>query len=358
MSKQKQSPSPDFSLSYRAAGVDIEAGNRLVQRIKPAAARTARPGVLSGLGGFGSLFELPVNRYRHPILVAGTDGVGTKLKLAIQLNRHQSIGIDLVAMCVNDIVVQGAEPLFFLDYYATGQLEVDVAAEIIEGIAHGCELAGAALVGGETAEMPGIYQAGDYDLAGFGVGVVEKERLIDGSRVQAGDSLIGIASSGPHANGYSLIRKVLEHSSYSLDSPFGEQTLGDALLTPTRIYVKPLLQLLETIEVHALAHITGGGLPENLPRVLPPGLSAEIETSRWPRPPIFNWLQQQGHLPEKELYLTFNCGIGMVVCVDQTDAEQTLELLSNLGETAWLIGQVVPKGNERPGVILNSGSQS
>lgn len=356
MSKKKLPPSSHSPLSYRAAGVDIDAGNQLIQRIKPAANRTIRPGVLTSLGGFGSLFELPIHRYEHPILVASTDGVGTKLKLAIQLNRHDSIGIDLVAMCANDIIVQGAEPLFFLDYYATGRLEVDIAAEIIEGIAHGCELAGAALVGGETAEMPGIYQAGDYDLAGFCVGVVEKERLIDGSQVQAGDYLIGIASSGPHANGYSLIRKILERSRYSLNSPLADQTLGDALLTPTRIYVKPLLQLLEVIEIHALAHITGGGLPENLPRVLPPMLSAEIDTSRWPRPPIFDWLQREGNLSEQELYRTFNCGIGMVACVDQADTGQALKFLKDRGESAWLIGRIVPQTSDGQRVAFNPGN--
>lgn len=358
MSKQKPSSPPNSPLSYDAAGVNIDAGNQLVQRIRPAAARTARPGVLTGLGGFGSLFEIPIDRYQHPILVASTDGVGTKLKLAIQLNSHHNIGVDLVAMCANDVVVQGAEPLFFLDYYATGRLEVDAAVEIIEGIARGCELAGAALVGGETAEMPGIYRAGDYDLAGFCVGIVEKEHLIDGSRVQAGDSLIGIASSGPHANGYSLIRKILERNHHSLDTPFAGCTLGTTLLTPTRIYVKPLLQLIETIEVHALAHITGGGLLENLPRVLPPELSAEIDISRWSRPPIFDWLQREGQLSKKELYRTFNCGIGMTVCVDKTDTKQTLEFLNDSGETAWLIGEVVPnlKANEGPRVTLSSGS--
>jgi phosphoribosylformylglycinamidine cyclo-ligase len=358
MNKQKSSSPMNSPLSYRAVGVDIDAGNHFVQRIKPAAARTTRPGVLAGLGGFGSLFEIPIDRYRRPILVAGTDGVGTKLKLAIQLSRHNSIGIDLVAMCVNDIIVQGAEPLFFLDYYATGRLEIDVAVEIVDGIARGCELAGAALVGGETAEMPGIYQTGDYDLAGFCVGIVEKEHLIDGSRVQAGDSLIGIASSGPHANGYSLIRKILERSNYTLDTPFAGQTLGATLLAPTRIYVKPLLQLLDIIEVHALAHVTGGGLPENLPRVLPPQLSAEIDISSWPRPPIFDWLQQEGNLSEKELYRTFNCGIGMVVCVAKADTGRALEFLNNIGETAWVIGEIIPKASEMPAVILNSGNQS
>jgi phosphoribosylformylglycinamidine cyclo-ligase len=350
MSKQ-ESPSANGSpLSYLAAGVDIDAGNRLIERIKPVAARTTRPEVLANLGGFGSLFELPMDRYRHPVLVAGTDGVGTKLKLAIELDRHESIGIDLVAMCVNDVVVQGAEPLFFLDYYATSRLDVDVAATIIEGIAHGCELAGAALVGGETAEMPGLYQAGDYDLAGFCVGIVEKERLIDGRKVRAGDNLIGIASSGPHANGFSLIRKILERSSQSLNSPFGERTLGEILLTPTRIYVQPLLQFLAATEVHALAHITGGGLPENLPRILPPELKAEIDPNRWPRPPLFDWLQQTGNLSEEELYRTFNCGIGMVVCVSETNTALTLEVLTNAGETAWLIGQVLSCVAEEPRV--------
>lgn len=347
----------DSPLSYRIAGVDIDAGNRLVQRIKPAAARTARPGVLASLGGFGSLFELPANRYRCPVLVAGTDGVGTKLKLAIEWGHHEGIGIDLVAMCANDVVVQGAEPLFFLDYYATGQLEIDVATVVIESIAHGCELAGAALVGGETAEMPGIYQAGDYDLAGFCVGIVEKEDLIDGSRVQAGQALIGIASSGPHANGYSLIRKILERSTNPPETPVAGRTLSEILLAPTRIYVKPLLQLLKVIKVHALAHITGGGLLENLPRVLPLELSAQINTSYWPRPPIFDWLQQQGDLSEQELYRTFNCGIGMVVCVDKAEAENTLGFLTRMGETAWLIGQVAPRTGDGPQVVLTPGSR-
>ncbi len=346
----------DLPLSYRTAGVDIDAGNRLVQRIKPAAVRTARPGVLAGLGGFGSLFELPAGHYRHPVLVAGTDGVGTKLKLAIDWGHHEGIGIDLVAMCANDVVVQGAEPLFFLDYYATGRLEIDVATAVIESIARGCELAGAALVGGETAEMPGIYQAGDYDLAGFCVGIVEKECLIDGSHVQAGQALIGMASSGPHANGYSLIRKILERNTNPPETLLAGRTLSEILLTPTRIYVKPLLQLLKAIKVHALAHITGGGLLENLPRALPGGLSAEINTSYWPRPPIFDWLQREGELPEQELHRTFNCGIGMVVCVDRAEVENTLAFLGSVGETAWLIGQVVPRAGDGPQVILKTGS--
>lgn len=345
-----------FPLSYRAAGVDREAGNRLVRQIEPAAARTMRPGVLAGLGGFGSLFELPIDRYRHPVLVAGTDGVGTKLKLAIDWGRHENIGIDLVAMCVNDVIVQGAEPLFFLDYYATGRLETEVAATVIEGIARGCERAGAALVGGETAEMPGMYQTGDYDLAGFCVGMAEKEQLIDGSRVQAGQALIGIASSGPHANGYSLIRQILARGPSAPDTPLADNTLGEILLAPTRIYVQPLLQLLKTVEVHALAHITGGGLLENVPRVLPAELSAEIHPARWPRPSLFDWLQREGNLPEPELYRTFNCGIGMVVCVDRAAVEKTLECLAHAGETAWLIGRVTPRTGDGPRVILKTGS--
>lgn len=311
-----------------------------------------RPGVLAGLGGFGSLFEIPINRYQNPILVAGTDGVGTKLKLAIQLNHHSSIGIDLVAMCVNDIVVQGAEPLFFLDYYATGRLDVEVAVEVVEGIALGCQLAGIALVGGETAEMPGIYQTGDYDLAGFCVGIVEKEHLINGSQVRVGDNLIGIASSGPHANGYSLIRKILDHHNDTLDTPFANQTLGTTLLAPTRIYVKSLLGLINAVEVRALAHITGGGLPDNLPRVLPPELNAKIDISSWPRPPIFDWLQQKGNLSKKELYRTFNCGIGMVACVPKVSAEKAIEFLNNEGESAWIIGEIISKTSEIPDIIL------
>lgn len=327
-------------LSYRAAGVDIDAGNQLVERIKPLAARTRRPEVLAGIGGFGALFELPIDRYRQPVLVSGTDGVGTKLKLALALNRHDTIGIDLVAMCANDVVVAGAEPLFFLDYYATGRLAVDTAASVVQGIAHGCELAGMALVGGETAELPGLYAGEDYDLAGFCVGVVEKDRIIDGRRVQAGDVLLGLASSGPHANGYSLIRKIVERSGTALSAPFADSTLGEVLLAPTRIYVRALRRLLERVEVHALAHITGGGLPENLPRVLPSGTRAVIEADRWPRPPVFDWLQQQGQLADTELWRTFNGGIGMVVCIAGRDRETALALLQDAGETAWVIGQI------------------
>ena len=326
------------ALSYRDAGVDIDAGNRLVDRIKPHAKRTLRPGVLGGLGGFGALFELPLDRYRQPVLVSGTDGVGTKLKLALELNRHDTIGVDLVAMCVNDVLVVGAEPLFFLDYYATGQLEVEVAAAVIKGIADGCALAGAALVGGETAEMPGLYQGGDYDLAGFCVGVVEKARMIDGGKVQPGDALLGLASSGPHANGYSLVRKILAVSGADLDQPFAGQTLGETLLTPTRIYVKSILGLLEQVEIRAIAHITGGGLTENLPRVLPVNTKAVIDLSSWERPAIFQWLQQQGGVAETEMRRTFNCGVGLVVCVAAEVVEKTLALLRESGETAWLLG--------------------
>ena len=339
------------SLSYQDAGVDIEAGNRLVERIKPAVARTTRPGVLAGLGGFGALFELPLHRYRQPVLVSGTDGVGTKLKLAIETGLHDTIGIDLVAMCVNDIVVQGAEPLFFLDYYATGKLDVDIATRVIGGIARGCELAGAALVGGETAEMPGMYAAQDYDLAGFSVGIVEKESIIDGTGVTAGDVLIGLASSGPHSNGYSLIRKIVEHTGSSLDAALDGKPLAEWLLAPTRIYVKPLLSLFGAVRVRALAHITGGGLTENLPRVMPAGTRALIDTTAWQRPAVFDWLQRMGNVNRAEMFRTFNCGIGMVVCVAESDAERTLAHLEAQGETARLIGRI-EAGVGEPSVIL------
>ena len=336
------------TLSYRDAGVDIEAGNRLVDRIKPHAKRTHRPGVLGGLGGFGALFELPLDRYRQPVLVSGTDGVGTKLKLALELRRHDTIGIDLVAMCVNDVLVVGAEPLFFLDYYATGHLDVEVAAAVIQGIADGCEQAGAALVGGETAEMPGMYGEGDYDLAGFCVGVVEKKRIIDGSRVAPGDVLLGLASSGPHSNGYSLIRKILAVGGAKLDQPFEDRTLGETLLAPTRIYVKPVLQLLTQVEVHAIAHITGGGLTENLPRVLPPRTKAIIDTSSWLLPAIFQWLQQQGGVAEAEMWRTFNCGVGMVIGVAAEDAERAQAILRNAGETVWTLGRIAGVAQDEP----------
>ncbi len=340
------------SLSYRDAGVDIEAGNQLVQRIKPLAAKTQRAGVMAGLGGFGSLFELPLDRYVHPVLVSGTDGVGTKLRLAIESGIHHTIGIDLVAMCVNDIVVLGAEPLFFLDYYATGKLDIDIATSVVDGIAEGCIQAGAALVGGETAEMPSMYEAGDYDLAGFCVGIVEKDKVIDGSQVQAGDTLIGLASSGPHSNGYSLIRKILEVSQTDLTHTFAGHTLGEHLLAPTRIYVKSLLQLHKNINIHALSHITGGGLLENLPRVLPDHVNAIIETDSWQRPAIFDWLQQNGNVSDEEMYRTFNNGIGMVVCVAEADVEQTLSLLTRAGESAMVIGRIEAAEQTHPEVIL------
>jgi len=331
---------PD-SLNYKSAGVDIAAGNELVERIKPIAARTRTAGVMAGLGGFGSMFELPLDRYKQPILVSGTDGVGTKLKLAIDLGIHNTVGIDLVAMCVNDIIVQGAEPLFFLDYFATGHLDVDTAAAVIEGIGKGCELAGAALVGGETAEMPGMYADGEYDLAGFCVGIVEKTKVLDGSKVSVGDKLIGIASSGPHSNGYSLVRKIIEHSQSSLSDDFNGQTLGETLLTPTKIYVKSLLALLEKVPVHAFAHITGGGLTENLPRVLPTGINAAIDLSSWSFPDIFVWLQEQGNVSLADMLTTFNCGIGMIVCVAAEDEAETLAALQTLGETVYVIGELI-----------------
>jgi phosphoribosylformylglycinamidine cyclo-ligase len=338
------------SLNYKSAGVDIEAGNDLVERIKPIAARTRTAGVMAGLGGFGSMFELPLDRYREPVLVSGTDGVGTKLKLANEMNVHDTIGIDLVAMCVNDIIVQGAEPLFFLDYFATGRLDVDTAAAVIEGIGKGCEQAGAALVGGETAEMPGMYPDGEYDLAGFCVGIVEKSKALDGSKVKVGDKLIGIASSGPHSNGYSLIRKILAVSGAKLDAPFEGKTLGETLLAPTRIYVKPLLALLDKIDVHALAHITGGGITENLPRVLLDGMNAEIDLSAWQMPAVFKWLQAQGNVAEADMLTTFNCGIGMIVCVAPEDEQATLEMLKSLGETAYPVGRLIA-GEGKPKVV-------
>jgi len=341
------------SLSYRDAGVDIEAGNALVDRIKPHAAKTRRPGVMAGLGGFGSLFELPVDKYKQPILVSGTDGVGTKLRLAIESGIHNTIGIDLVAMCVNDIAVLGAEPLFFLDYYATGKLNIDVAESVVSGIAEGCLQAGAALVGGETAEMPSMYEDGDYDLAGFCVGVVEKEAVIDGSKVAAGNTLIGLQSSGPHSNGYSLIRKILERSGDSLDTPFADTTLGEALLAPTRIYVKSLLQLNEAISINALSHITGGGLLENIPRVLPEGVKAVIDAKSWQRPAIFDWLQEQGNVEDQEMYRTFNNGIGMIVVVADEDADKALNLLTQAGETAFIVGHIEAANADDELVVVN-----
>jgi len=328
------------ALSYKDAGVDIDAGNALVERIKGISKRTARPEVLGGLGGFGALCELP-SGYKEPVLVSGTDGVGTKLRLAMDMNIHDTIGIDLVAMCVNDLVVAGAEPLFFLDYYATGALNVDVAADVVTGIGAGCELAGCALVGGETAEMPGMYEGEDYDLAGFCVGVVEKSEIIDGTTVMPGDTLLAIGSSGPHSNGYSLIRKVIEVSNADLSQAMGDTTLGEALLAPTTIYVKALLDLQKQIKLKALSHITGGGLLENLPRVLPENCGAQINTQSWEWPAVFQWLQSAGNIETREMYRTFNCGIGMVVCVAKTDAAHALSSLQASGHNAWELGQVV-----------------
>ncbi|MDC0361928.1 phosphoribosylformylglycinamidine cyclo-ligase [Halioglobus sp.] len=333
------------ALSYKDAGVNIDAGNALVERIKGVTARTARPEVLGGLGGFGALCEIPEG-YKQPVLVSGTDGVGTKLKLAMDIGIHDSIGIDLVAMCVNDLVVAGAEPLFFLDYYATGALNVNTAADVVTGIGRGCELAGCALVGGETAEMPGMYEGNDYDLAGFCVGVVEKSDIIDGSNVQEGDTLLAVASSGPHSNGYSLIRKIIEVSGADLQQPMGERTLGETLLTPTTIYVKALLSLFSQVKVKALSHITGGGLLENLPRVLPDSCNAQIDTTSWQWPEVFQWLQSQGNVETHEMYRTFNCGVGMVICIAHEDTAKTMAILQNEGHDTWEIGRVVTGKNQ------------
>lgn len=326
-------------LSYRDAGVNIDAGNKFVEKIKSSVASTNRPGVLGSLGGFGGLFELPTN-YQQPVLVSGTDGVGTKLKLAIDLNKHNTIGIDLVAMCVNDILVLGAEPLYFLDYYATGELNTEVAASVVAGIAEGCRQSNAALIGGETAEMPDMYNKGDYDLAGFCVGVVEKQKIIDGSKVKPGDVLIAVASSGPHSNGYSLIRKIIEVSQTDINTTFGEHstTLGEALLAPTKIYVKALLHLLTKFELHAMAHITGGGLLDNIPRVLPENTQAILNSDSWQLPEVFQWLQKNGNVETNEMYRTFNCGIGMVLIADADDADGIVSALNQDGESAWHLG--------------------
>jgi phosphoribosylformylglycinamidine cyclo-ligase len=330
------------SLTYRDAGVDIDAGEALVERIKPHVKRSMRKEVLGGLGGFGALFELPIERYRKPVLVSGTDGVGTKLRLAIETGRHDTIGIDLVGMCVNDVVVQGAEPLFFLDYYATGKLSVDVAESVIKGIVEGCVQAGCALVGGETAEMPGMYAAGDYDLAGFAVGIVEKDLIIDGSKTQPGDVLIALPSSGPHSNGYSLIRKLLERAHATPTTRLGDGLLYDALLTPTRIYVKTVLALMQQVSVHGVAHITGGGLLDNIPRVVPEGLEVVINRNSWTLPPVFQWLQQQGNIDEHEMLRTFNCGVGMTICVAAKQLDHAMAVLNSLNEPAFVIGTVRP----------------
>ncbi|WP_404399530.1 phosphoribosylformylglycinamidine cyclo-ligase [Idiomarina seosinensis] len=342
------------SLSYKDAGVDIDAGNALVDRIKGVTKRTTRPEVMGNIGGFGALCELPTG-YKKPVLVSGTDGVGTKLRLAIDLKQHRGVGIDLVAMCVNDLIVQGAEPLFFLDYYATGKLDIDVAADVVSGIGDGCELSGCALIGGETAEMPGMYEHGDYDLAGFCVGVVEKDDIIDGSKVAEGDALIALGSSGPHSNGYSLIRKIIEVSEVDLESHLHGRSLAEHLLEPTRIYVKPVLDLIKQLPVHALSHITGGGFWENIPRVLPAGSKAVIDGNSWDWPVIFDWLKDNGNVNMKEMYRTFNCGVGMVIVVPQEKAEQAVQLLSDAGENAWKIGFIskAEEGEEQVDILAD-----
>jgi len=335
------------ALTYRAAGVDIDAGEEVVERIKPLVARTFRKEVMAGLGGFGALFEL-AGRYKDPVLVSGTDGVGTKLKLAQTLNRHDTIGIDLVAMCVNDVLVQGAEPLFFLDYFATGKLDVATTVAVIGGIAKGCELAGCALIGGETAEMPDMYPPGEYDLAGFNVGAVEKSKLIDGANIRRGDAIVGIASSGPHSNGYSLVRKIAARAGNPFDMKLGEATLADALLAPTTIYVKPILKLLGERDIHGMAHITGGGLTENIIRVVPDGLGLALDSSTWKLPAVFDWLQREGNVPQNEMWRTFNCGIGYTLLVGRDEAAGTIAALQALGLPAWTIGEVVDAaGDER-----------
>ena len=340
------------SLSYRDAGVDIDAGDRLVENIKPFAKRTMRPEVLSGIGGFGGLVEIS-KKFKEPVLVSGTDGVGTKLKLAFELNRHDTVGIDLVAMSVNDILVQGAEPLFFLDYFACGKLDVDAATEVIKGIANGCEQSGCALIGGETAEMPGMYPEGEYDLAGFAVGVVEKSKIITGNDIKPGDVVLGMASNGAHSNGYSLVRKIIERSHPDLNAKFdGERTLADCIMAPTRLYVKPLLALIETLTVKGMAHITGGGITENVPRVLPQNVVADIDSKSWQMPKLFEWLRDQGNVAALEMYRTFNCGIGMVVIVSQADAGKAISQLQAAGEKVWQIGQIrARKGDEHQTLV-------
>lgn len=338
------------SLTYRDAGVDIDAGDALVERIKPFAKRTMRPEVLGGIGGFGALFEVS-RKYREPVLVSGTDGVGTKLKLAFQLDKHDTVGQDLVAMSVNDILVQGAEPLFFLDYFACGKLHVDTATTVIKGIAEGCELAGCALIGGETAEMPSMYPDGEYDLAGFAVGAVEKQDIIDGRRIAPGDVVLGLASSGAHSNGYSLVRKIIERAQPDMNADFHGRPLRDVVMAPTRIYVKPLLALLREQPgvVKGMAHITGGGLVENVPRVLPDNVVAELAQAAWPLPPLFQWLQKEGQVADAEMHRVFNCGIGMVVIVAAEHADAAQAQLAAAGETVYRIGRILPRvGDEHP----------
>ncbi len=342
------SPSP---LTYRDAGVDIDAGDALVERIKPAAKRTMRPEVLAGIGGFGALFEIS-KKYREPVLVSGTDGVGTKLKLAFQWNRHDTVGQDLVAMSVNDILVQGAEPLFFLDYFACGRLDVNTAATVVEGIARGCEISGCALIGGETAEMPSMYPDGEYDLAGFAVGAVEKSAIIDGKSIHPGDVVLGLASSGAHSNGYSLIRKIIERARPDLAMDMGGVPLADAVMAPTRIYVKPLLALMQALHVKGMAHITGGGLTENIPRVLGDHLTAIIERKNWTLPPLFQWLQKEGQVADAEMHRVFNCGIGMVVIVAEADAGAAMQLLAAAGETVHHIGRIEARGEGQAQTVV------
>jgi phosphoribosylformylglycinamidine cyclo-ligase len=340
------------SITYRDAGVDIEAGDALVEQIKPFAKRTMRPEVMGGIGGFGSLFAMP-KKFKEPILVSGTDGVGTKLKLAFQLNKHDTVGIDLVAMSVNDILVQGAEPLFFLDYFACGKLEVGTAAAVIKGIAEGCEQSGCALVGGETAEMPGMYPAGEYDLAGFAVGCVDKANIIDGTTIAVNDVVLGLASSGAHSNGYSLIRKLIEKSGIDMNSDFHGRQFKDVVMAPTKLYVKSILQLLEAMPVKGMAHITGGGITENIPRVLPEGLTAEINATSWELPPLFKWLKAQGNIADLEMYKTFNCGIGMAVIIAPENAKKAQEILASAGETVYQIGTIRAQNvGEAPTVVI------
>ena len=338
-------------LTYRDAGVDIAAGDELVERIKPFAKRTMRPEVLSSLGGFGALVEVS-KKFRNPVMVSGTDGVGTKLKLAFRMKKHDTIGIDLVAMSVNDVLVTGAEPIFFLDYFACGKLTVDVAADVVKGVAAGCEQAGCALIGGETAEMPGLYDPNEYDLAGFALGLVEKDRIIDGSTIVPGDVVVGLASSGVHSNGFSLVRKILAVTETQPEDPFDGRTLGEALLEPTRIYVKPVLALLDKMPVQGIAHITGGGLVENVPRVLPAGTGARLEKSRWPRPAVFDWLQQQGNVPEAEMHRTFYCGIGMVLVLAKEHAAAAIASLGIHGVPAWEVGAIVPRSGDAPQTVV------
>ena len=339
-------------LTYRDAGVDIDAGDELVERIKPFAKKTLRPEVLGGIGGFGALVEVS-KKYKNPVMVAGTDGVGTKLKVAFRLKKHDTIGIDLVAMSVNDILVSGAEPIFFLDYFACSKLDVGVAADVVKGIAEGCELANCALIGGETAEMPGMYDPNEYDLAGFAVGLVEKSKIIDGARIVAGDVVLGLTSSGPHSNGYSLVRKVIAVSGADLYEPFDDhRTLGEALLEPTRIYVKPVLAALGKVDIKGLAHITGGGLTENIPRVLPENVCARLERGRWTRPAVFDWLQKRGHIEDAEMHRTFNCGIGMALVVARADAQATIEALAQEGAEAFEIGAIVERQAGEPQTVV------